>query len=355
MTGSPRLWMRHEVRPTERRAPIVPADARILVGDGVAVTVEDSPQRIFPISDYVEAGCRITEPGSGVGAPDDEFLVGLKELPDEPAALVHRHVFFGHAYKGQSGAQQLLHRFASGGGTLLDLEYLVDARGHRLVAFGHWAGYVGAALAVLHYRDRLDPPLQPLSKDSLDAALVQPGCSAPPRTLIIGAFGRCGRGAQAALAIAGITPTCWGLEKTRSLDRAALLGHEILINAVLITTPVPPFLTPADLDDPARRLTVVSDVSCDVSSACNMLPIYSDTTSWAQPARWLREGPPPLDIIAIDNLPSLLPRESSVAFSTDLLPHLKSVGASAPPWLRCAQTFHSSLTGLDGLASMTYR
>lgn len=340
--GGLRLWMRHEVRRTERRAPIVPADARILVEDGISVTVEDSPQRIFPISDYAEAGCRIAAPGSWVGAPDDEFIVGLKELPDEPAALVHRHVFFGHAYKGQNGAKQLLHRFASGRGTLLDLEYLLDARGHRLVAFGYWAGYVGAALAVLHYRGRLHPPLQPLSKAALDAALVQPGGSAPPGTLIIGAFGRCGRGAQAALALAGISPTCWGLEKTRVLDRAAVLGHDVLINAVLITTPVPPFLTPADLDDPARRLAVVSDVSCDVTSACNMLPIYTDTTSWAEPARRLRECPLPLDIIAIDNLPSLLPRESSVAFSTELLPHLKSLGTSAPPWRRCAQMFHSS-------------
>lgn len=110
---------------------------------------------------------------------------------------------------------------------------------------------------------------------------------------------------------------------------------------MLITTPVPPFLIPADLDDPARRLTVVSDVSCDVTSPCNMLPIYSSTTSWAEPVRRLREGPPPLDLIAIDNLPSLLPREASVAFSTDLLPHLKSLGTSAPPWQRCAQTFHT--------------
>lgn len=345
MKDSPRLWMRHEVRPTERRAPIVPGDARVLVEGGIPVTVEDSPRRIFPTCDYAEAGCRIAEPGSWVDAPDDEFIVGLKELPDEPAALVHRHVFFGHAYKGQSGGQRLLHRFASGGGTLLDLEYLLDARGHRLVAFGYWAGYVGAALAVLHHHGRLHPPLQPLSKAALDAALSVPGSSAPPGTLIIGAFGRCGRGAQAALTVAGITPTCWGLEEASTLDRADLLGHDILINAVLITTPEPPFLTPADLDDPARRLTVVSDVSCDVTSACNMLPFYSATTSWAEPVRRLREGPRPLDIIAIDNLPSLLPKESSVAFSAELLPHLMSLGTSAPPWRRCAQTFHSSCHG----------
>lgn len=342
MTDAPRLWVRHEVRGTERRTPIVPADARLLVDCGVPVTVEGSPQRVFPISDYAAAGCRIAEPGSWVDAPDDEFIVGLKELPDTPAALRHRHVFFGHAYKGQRGARQLLQRFTAGGGTLFDLEYLVDARGHRLVAFGYWAGYIGAALAVLHPRGQLSSPLQPLARESLDAALAQSSGAVPPRVLVIGAFGRCGRGAQAALATAGITATCWGLDETAELDRANLLEHDILVNAVLVTTPAPPFLTSEGLQDPGRRVTVISDVTCDVTSACNMLPINDRTTSWSAPVRRLCGGPPPLDIIAIDNLPALLPREASIAFSADLLPHLPSLAASAP-WRRCRQTFHLEL------------
>ncbi|MDQ2882582.1 MAG: saccharopine dehydrogenase [Actinomycetota bacterium] len=350
MTNKPRLWMRHEVRPSERRAPIVPADARLLVEDGVAVTVEDSPWRIFPISDYAPAGCRIVEPGSWVGAPGDEYIIGLKELPDAPAALIHRHVFFGHAYKGQGGARQLLHRFAAGGGTLLDLEYLADVRGHRLVAFGYWAGYVGAALAVLQHSGRLAAPLQPLSKESLDRALGQSRGGPSRRALVIGAFGRCGRGARDALAVAGIAPTGWDTGDTHELDKAALLEHDILINAVHTTKPVPPFLTQLDLDDPTRRLTVVCDVTCDVTSDCNVLLIYDATTSWREPVRRLRHGPRPLDIIAIDNLPSLLPREASIAFSADLLPHLKSLGSSAPPWQHCLGMFHAECdrAGLAG-------
>jgi saccharopine dehydrogenase (NAD+, L-lysine forming) len=43
---------------SERRAPIVPTDARLLVEQGIAVTVEDAPQRIFPTSDYATAYCR---------------------------------------------------------------------------------------------------------------------------------------------------------------------------------------------------------------------------------------------------------------------------------------------------------
>jgi saccharopine dehydrogenase (NAD+, L-lysine-forming) len=337
-----RLWMRHETRETERRAPIVPADASRLVEAGIELTVEDSPQRAFPIGAYVDAGCDIAAPGGWVDAPADTFVVGLKELPDEPAALVHRHVYFGHAYKGQDGAAELLRRFTSGGGALLDIEYLMDDAGRRLAAFGYWAGYVGAALAVLRLRGRLGP-LEPLSKDALDAALRPTAGDEPVKALVIGALGRSGRGATDALAVAGAATTAWDVEETRELDKPALLDHDLLVNAVLTNTPVPPFVTPADLDGPGRRLSVVSDVTCDVTSDFNVLPIYDAHTSWQEPARRLRDGATPVDIIAIDNLPSLLPEEASVAFSAELTPQLSLLGTDAAPWRRCLADFRAAV------------
>lgn len=53
------LWLRHEVRSTERRTPVVPSDARRLVDSGVTLTVEESPQRIFPIEQYEAVGCEV--------------------------------------------------------------------------------------------------------------------------------------------------------------------------------------------------------------------------------------------------------------------------------------------------------
>ncbi len=342
--------MRHEVRPTERRAPIVPDDAGRLVERGIALTIEDSTQRVFPISDYSAAGCAIAEPGSWTAASDDHYVIGLKELPDLPAALRHRHVFFGHAFKEQRGARLLLRRFAAGGGMLLDIEHLVDSEGRRLAAFGYWAGYVGAALAVLHLRDQLETPLRCLPKEILDDALRRPHQGAALRTLVIGALGRGGRGARDALATADITPTCWDIAETRQLDRTALLGHDLLVNTVLCTHPVPPFLTDTDLAEYARRLILISDVTCDVTSASNALPIYDSTTTWEQPVRRLREGLPPLDILAIDNLPSLLPREASRSFSAELVPNLMAIGSATPAWRRCERAFHEAClsTGIQG-------
>ncbi|MFH9013075.1 saccharopine dehydrogenase [Streptomyces sp. NPDC017943] len=341
------LWLRHEARTTERRTPIVPDDARRLVGNGAALTVEESPQRVFPIEDYAAAGCRVAPAGSWVSAPPDAVVLGLKELPDEPAELTHRHVFFGHAYKGQPQAAGLLRRFTAGGGALYDLEYLVDDTGRRLAAFGFWAGYLGAALAVLQHRGRLRAPLTPTTKKELDERLEPAAGDEEFTALVVGALGRSGRGARLAFAAAGTDPTCWDLAETRDLDRPALLRHDVMVNAVLATTPVPPFVREPDLDDPGRRLRTLCDVTCDVGSPLNVLPVYDETTDWDAPARRLRDTPP-LDLIAIDNLPSLLPLESSTDFSAALLPLLLDFGVSGP-WGRCLDRFREAVRahGLD--------
>lgn len=346
MSTGVHVWMRHESRPTERRAPVTPEEARRLVDHGFTVTVEDSPNRVFPTSAYAAAGCAVVPAGSWPDAPEDCYVVGLKELDEEPAALRHRHVYFGHAFKGQEGARRLLSRFVAGHGTLLDIEYLVDNQGRRLAAFGYWAGYIGAALAVLRADGALTAPLRATSKEALDAALRS--TTARPRVLVIGALGRCGQGARDALAQAGITPTCWDVEETRVIDRAALLAHDVLVNTVAVAAPVEPFVTPADVTDPSRRLSIICDVTCDVASACNTLPIYDTTTTWDEPVRRLDDGPTPLDLVAIDNLPSLLPREASAAFSAELTEQLlKLADGAAEPWRRCERVFHEAVDSLD--------
>jgi len=154
--------MRHETLATERRAPITPEDAQLLVEHGIQLTVEESAQRASPIGEYAAAGCRIAAPGGWVSSPEGDYVIGLKRLPPQPPALRNRHIYFGHVYKGQPGGRALFERFEAGGGALLDLEYLVDGNGQRVAAFGYWAGYAGAALAVLHRRGLLSAPLTSL-------------------------------------------------------------------------------------------------------------------------------------------------------------------------------------------------
>jgi saccharopine dehydrogenase (NAD+, L-lysine-forming) len=96
---------------------------------------------------------------------------------------------------------------------------------------------------------------------------------------------------------------------------------------------------------------VLADVTCDVTGPTIMLPVNTEITTWAEPARRLHDGGPdacPLDVIAIDNLPSLLPREASVGFSADLTPYLVMLGEGTEPhgpWKAAAHSFQRALAG----------
>lgn len=336
----PHLWIRAEARPTEQRVPIVPVDARRLVEDGFTVTIEESPTRIIPVEEYAEVGCQVAPRGSWVDAPEGAVVLGIKELPEDPDDLQHTHVYFAHAYKGQEGADAVLDRFRRGGGELLDVEYLT-LDGRRVVAFGFWAGYVGAALAVLRHRGLLTDGVAPMSRAELDGMLQQgpvvasgapAGATAEPeRALVIGSRGRSGSGAMAALEVAGCTMTRWDRADTEVVDKNALLAHDIMVNCVLSDRPREPFLATADLDVP-RRLRTVADVTCDVTSEANLLPFNTAVTTWAEPVRAFGSTGNPLEVIAIDNLPSLLPRESSESFSTELTPLLVDLTDRRGPW-----------------------
>jgi saccharopine dehydrogenase (NAD+, L-lysine-forming) len=69
---------------------------------------------------------------------------------------------------------------------------------------------------------------------------------------------------------------------------------------------------------------VIGDIACDPGSAFSPIKVYDRTTSWEHPALRVHENPI-LDVTAIDNLPSLLPRESSEDFAAQLLPSLLSL------------------------------
>ncbi|KQW53156.1 saccharopine dehydrogenase [Nocardioides sp. Root1257] len=353
------LWIRSETRGTERRAPVVPADVPLLLDGGFEVTVEESRQRIFPIDEYAAAGALVADEGSWTTAPHDAYVLGIKELPEEPDSLGHRHIYFAHAFKGQDDARETLERFRRGGGRLFDIEYLVDENNRRVVAFGHWAGYVGAALGVLHLAGTLTPPLAPMAKHELDEELKRAGKAGVDQllALVTGARGRSGRGAQQALLTAGLATTRWDRKETQDLHKQALLGHDMLVNCVVTHTPTTPFVEQADLEH-ERRLRVLADVTCDVTGPTNMLPVNTEITTWEEPVRRLHDGAPgegsaPLDVIAIDNLPSLLPREASEGFSADLTPHLLGLaeeGGPTAPWGAAGQAFDQAIEELEAPA-----
>lgn len=321
------LWVRAEQRPNEERVGLTPEGAAALVKAGLHVSVEESSVRAIPIDGYSAAGCEIVAENLWPHAPRDAIIFGLKELPEDGTPLIHRHIMFGHAYKGQPAGRELLKRFKAGGGTLYDLEYLVDETGRRVAAFGYWAGFAGAAVALKCWAAQQRGGIAgPVAKYPGRAALIadlqrEMAGLARPRAIVIGALGRVGSGASDLCTQMGVPVTKWDMAETASGGPfPEVLEHEIFLNCILARPGCPVFVPASAKTDP-RKLTVIGDIACDPTSDFSPIKVYDRATDWHAPALRVADAPP-LDVTAIDNLPSLLPVESSEDYAGQLLPSL---------------------------------
>jgi len=267
--------------------------------------------------------------------------------------LKHNHVFFAHCYKGQAGSEDLLRRFKTGGGNIWDIEFMNNEQGRRIAAFGRAAGIVGMATGLIAFAYRhilpnaLCPPLETAPSygelvKRVTALLNQAKekIGRYPSIIVIGALGRCGGGACWFAEQCGLTVTKWDLQETKlGGPFPEVIQHEIFLNAIYLTTKIPPFVNTEILGKPDRKLSVVVDVSCDATNPNNPVPIYNTCTSFPTPTVRVLEHPSnPVDVIAIDHLPSMVPSESSKEFADDLLPHLLQF-PTGYPWTTTQKLF----------------
>lgn len=348
------LWVRAEQRPNEERVGLTPEGAAALIAAGLRVTVEESHVRAIPIDGYKAVGCEVAPENSWPEAPPDAIIFGLKELPEDGTPLPHRHIMFGHAYKGQHSGRALLERFKAGGGTLYDLEYLVDEDGRRVAAFGYWAGYAGAAVTLKTWaaqqRGEECPPVGVYpSKDALNTELLgelDATGTARPSAIVIGALGRVGTGAADLCEAMGVRVTKWDMAETASGGPfPEILDHDLFLNCIFARPGTPVFVPPEALAAP-RNLTAIGDVACDPDSDYNPVPVYDRATTWDHPTLRVASDPV-MDVMAIDNLPSMLPVESSQDYAAQLLPSLLTLtDLDSGVWGRAAATYKTHIEGI---------
>mmetsp|Transcript_2194 Transcript_2194/g.3170 ORF Transcript_2194/g.3170 Transcript_2194/m.3170 type:complete len:839 (-) Transcript_2194:177-2693(-) len=354
------IWLRHEGgKPGEERTALTPETAKTLIDAGFRVTVEKSSQRCIPIEEYEKVGCKVAEQDSWPSAPYPTIILGLKELKEDGTPLLHRHIHFAHCFKGQAGWKDVLTRFKAGGGTLYDLEFL-KLNGRRVAAFGRPAGMAGMALGLWQWAlQKLGKPAPSNLKswkskeamcNTVKAALkeVEEKKGLKPSALIIGALGRCGKGATWVAEQCGVTPIKWDLAETKGGGPfKALLDVDVLVNCIYLTVKIPAFLTKKMVEG-KRKLSVFVDVSCDTSNPNNPFPIYNTGTTLTNPILSIGDSKAPLDVVAIDHLPSLIPLESSINYSKALIPYIKELIerdalVKSPVWKDAADLFHAKL------------
>lgn len=176
-----------------------------------------------------------------------------------------------------------------------------------------------------------------------------------PRMMIIGALGRCGKGAAECCQAAGIPEESilkWDMAETsRGGPFSEIVDVDILLNCVYLgANRIPPFTTLESLSTKDRRLRVICDVSCDPNSENNPIPVYSGYSSFDKPtvpALGNLEGPE-LRIIAIDHLPTMIAREASDEYAGLLLPSLLKLRERETEgvWTRAEKTYRERVSEL---------
>ena len=324
------------------------------------MVVQKSPIRCFRDEEYSKKGIPVVEK-----VADCDILIGVKEVHIPELIPGKTYLFFSHTAKKQPYNRGLLRTVLEKKITLIDYEYLTDTSHNRLVAFGRWAGIVGAYNGLRAWGARMDTfTLKPAHEcHDMEEMLRQlmPVKLAPVKILITGG-GRVAHGALETLAPLHIRQVSPGEFLTvkfgepvvcridpdhyaqRKDGEAFSLQHFFQNPADYISTfrpftkvtdlvmachywdPASPvFMTPEDYKAPDFKIKVIADVSCDIkepipstlraSTIENPFYGYNPITG--------KEGaafdPKNVTVMAVDNLPGELPRDASSDFGRLLL------------------------------------
>ena len=182
--------------PPDRRVPFSPAQLAELQSryPDHKFLVQPSNIRCFSNREYEKAGIRLLEDIS-----DCDVLFGVKEVEIDSLIPGKTYVFFSHTAKEQPYNRKLLQEIVAYKISLLDYEYFTDRDGIRLVAFGRWAGIVGAYNGLRAYCERYRLyPLKPAHEchDMEEMKGELTNVSLPPVKILITGGGRVAHGAM---------------------------------------------------------------------------------------------------------------------------------------------------------------
>lgn len=350
--------IREDKQPPDARVPLTPRQVRRLIDKGYDIVVQPSPRRCFSDDEYRKLQVPVVE-----NISDRDLMLGIKEVPIDRLISGKTYCNFAHVAKQQPYNQPLLRALLDKNITHIDYEYLTDDAGRRLIAFGRWAGMVGAHNALWAYGERNGKFTLPRLKDLRDYAeakrvYAKLRLPADLRVVLTGT-GRVGGGGARVLSDMGlkkVSPkeflagdfdqavfTQLAVEDYarhpdgRPHSRKHFFAHsgeyesiflhyahraDVFINGIFWDGKAPAFFTREEMRAREFRIKTVGDVTCDIAPAASV-PTTLRASTIADPVYGYDPGAnlevPPygewsVDVMAIDNLPSELPRDASKAF-----------------------------------------
>jgi len=351
--------------PPDRRVPLTPVQCRALLEryPGLELLVQPSGNRCYMDGEYRAEGIPLSEELSSC-----DILLGVKEVKVQTFLDGLTYLFFSHTAKKQPYNRGLLQEVIRRGISLVDYEYLTDAQGIRVVAFGRWAGVVGAYNALRGVgRASGDFELRPahacfdLEELRRELKKVRTGT----RRIVVTGGGRVAGGALEILKAAGIREVKPGAYLDGNFKEAVFtrldpwhyarrkdgtdfdFGHfmqhpdmyennflpygarsDVFI-ACHFWDPRSPVMIPRDAwTGGGLPVSLVADISCDIDGPIASTirastiadPFYGYDPATGQEVEPFVPGV--VTVMAVDNLPGELPRDASADFGTALMEHV---------------------------------
>lgn len=355
--------IRERKSPPDKRVPFTPAQVEEIEQrfPDVNVEVEESEIRCFKDKEYTDYRIPVVPDMSNC-----DILMGIKEVPIEDLIEGKTYLFFSHTIKKQPHNRKLLQAVIKKKIRLIDYEALKDLQGNRLVAFGRYAGMVGAYNGILAYGQRFG--LFNLRRafecfDVNDLKLELRKVKLPPIKIVLTGTGRVAKGAMETLDTAGVRkvgPFDF-LQKTFNEPVYVQLGSadyhsrkegghfnrdefhtepekywsrfleftkvtDLLLAGAFWNPKAPVLFTKEDMLSKDFKIKVIADITCDIDGS---VPSTKRASSIAEPlydydaATDSVQRPISNDkfvtVMAIDNLPCELPRSASEEFGRDLM------------------------------------
>lgn len=352
--------------PSDSRVPLDPNQCKSLIERGIDLVIQPSERRCFSDEAYKKAGVKLQE-----DLQDRDILLGVKEVPIEDLIAYKTYFFFSHTIKKQAYNRKLLQAVIEKSIKLVDYEVLTNENGARVIAFGKFAGMVGAHNALWTYaqRDRSFALKRMYDYyDYAEAKSTYKSLKIPPVKIILTGTGRVAGGASMVLEDMGIKkvqPLAFVTEtydapvycqinsfyyakrKDKKVfdsvqdfydnpqeydsDFHHFLPHtDIMINGIYWDNNAPPFFTIDQMKNDSWNIKVISDVTCDIAPISS-IPSTLRATTIADPVfgydpHTESETTPyndsVVDMMTIDNLPNELPRDASTAFGKMFIEHI---------------------------------
>ncbi|WP_165747953.1 NAD(P)-dependent oxidoreductase [Cellulophaga sp. Z1A5H] len=354
--------IRERKNPPDRRVVLSPEACQKLLAKHpeAIIKVEPSPIRTYADEDYTNLGLSLSSE-----MIDCDVLLGVKEVPIEDLIPNKKYFFFSHTIKKQPYNRELLRAFLDKNIEMYDHEVIINEKGQRLVAFGRYAGIVGAYNGFRAYGLKYDLFNLPKAETVTDQnALIQAlnSIELPPIKILLTGKGRVGNGAKEMLDAMGLQKVTVADYLSKSFEepvycqidaseynkrkdgvrgsKAEFFKNpelyqsnftrftkvtDFFIAGHFYGTGAPYLFTREDAKHEDFSIKVVADVSCDIDGpvATTIRPSTIAAPIYGYDPRTEKEvdfkATNAIAVMAVDNLPCELPRDASEGFGDAFL------------------------------------